>query len=190
MLGIQPLIAASTMPIHARDQTSYIPVYMLAGALALEVLRVLALEEWTESRLVIMLLLALATLATWWIKAVQSHRRTEINPQTRQVTTHAVTAGFSPIKNHYPLDQFCEVRSYTTIGRFPKNHVELVMKSGGRALIVATFTPSVESRSFWSIPKESESAMAMQLRKEIASRCGFTDRGFLGSRLTGALIET
>lgn len=178
------------MPIHARDQISYILVYMLAGALALEVLRMVALEDWTKSRLVITSLLALATLLTWWIKAVQSQRRTEINPQTGQVSIYAVSAVFSPIRNRYPLDQFCGVRSYTTVGRFPKNHVELVLKSGGRALIVATFMPGVESPSFWSTPRESENAMAMQLRKEISSRCGLTDQGFLRSRLTGALLET
>lgn len=178
------------MPIHARSQVSYLLLYMLIGALVLEALRAIALGELTKSVLVIASILTLVTLVSWWIKAVQSRRWIEIDPQTRQVTIHAVSAFFSPIQNHYPLNQFSSVRSYMTIGRFPKNHVELVTKSGGEALIVAVFFPGIKAPSFWSVPTEVESAKAMHLRREISSRCGLIDGGFLGSKMVGALLET
>lgn len=82
------------------------------------------------------------------------------------------------------------MRSYTTIGRFTKNHVELVTKSGGEALIVAAFVPGINAQSFWSVPTEVESVKARYLRKEISSRCELIDQGFLGSKTVGALLET
>lgn len=94
------------MPIHARSQVSYLLLYMLIGALVLEALRAIAFGELTKSVLVIASVLTLVTLVSWWIKAVQSRRWIEIDPQTRQVTIHAVSAFFSPIQNHYPLNQF------------------------------------------------------------------------------------
>ncbi len=182
--------ANSKMPINARSQVSYILLYVLIGALALEAFLVIARGELTKSALGITSILILVTIVSWWIKAVQSRRRIEIDARTRQVTIHAVSAFFSPIKNHYPLDQFGSVRSYTTIGRFPKNQVELVTKSGGEALMVAAFVPGISAPSFWSVPKEVESAKARYLRKEISRRCGLIDQGFLGSKLVGALLET
>lgn len=178
------------MPIHARSQVSYILLYVLIGALVLEAFRFFALGELTKSALGIASILVLVILVSWWIKAVQSRRRIEIDPQTRQVTIHAVSAFLSPVQNHYPLDQFGSVRSYTTIGRFPKNHVELVTKSGGEALIAASFFPGINALSFWSVPTEVESVMARHLRTEISSRCGLIDEGFLGSKMVGALLET
>lgn len=86
------------MPINARSQVSYILLYVLIGALAVEALRVIALGELTKSALGIASILILVTIVSWWIKAVQSRSRIEIDPRTRQVTIHAVSAFFSPIE--------------------------------------------------------------------------------------------
>jgi hypothetical protein len=178
------------MPIQARDQVSYVLVYMLIGALMLEALRAIALGELTKNSMVTATLFAVTALVSGWIKAVQSRRRVEIDPQTGHVTIYFVSAFFSSTQIRYPLEQFGSVRSYITIGRFPKNYVELVTRNGGEALIVAAFAPTNGASSFWSFPTDTESAKAMHLRKEISSQCGLIDGGFLGSRMVGALIGT
>ncbi|WP_436074553.1 hypothetical protein [Acidovorax delafieldii] len=177
------------MPIHARDQVSYISVYLLLGPLVWVVARSIVLEDFNKGQYTAASLLAFLAILSGWTKARQSCRRTEIDAQGKQVTIHSVSPLFSPIQHRYPLEQFGSVRSYITLGRFPQNLVELVTQSGGEALLVAAFSPRGGAPTFWSMPTETENVKAMRLRQTISDQCGLVDQGFLSPRMVGALIK-
>jgi hypothetical protein len=174
--------------IRANSEVSYISVYMILAVLVIAIGPELALGSLSKELLATSaVLIALAGLF-YWVKLIQRHRLCEITVLTNQVTIHSVSPLFSPRQKHYPLEQFGSVRSYISLGRFPRNRVELVTKAGGEALLVAWFVPSNGARSFWSVPAEAESPKAALIRKTIADQCGLIDPGFQGTKMVGAEI--
>jgi hypothetical protein len=174
--------------IRANCQVSYASVYV--PLLFVAVIISTALSTGKLDKSIYYFSTILGTLAAWalWIKSVQRQRYVEFSPSQMQASVHTSSLLFSRSIKKYPLEGFGTVRSYVTIGRFPKNRVELVTKQGGESLLVASFIPRSGARSFWSLPTAAENIEATELRNALSSQFGFTNQGFLGVKAVGAQL--
>jgi hypothetical protein len=171
--------------IRASSEISYISVYTILVVLVIATGPELALGSLSNELLATSAVLIAVAVLFYWVKHIQRRRLCEITVLANQVTIHSVSPLFTRRQKHYPLEQFGTVQSYISPGRFSRNRVELVTKTGGEALLVAWFVPSNEARSFWSMPSEAESPKAALIRKTIADQCGLIDLGFQGTKMVG-----
>lgn len=176
-------------PIRVHAANSYFSAYLLLGFLVATSAGALVGHEVDPAKLGAASVLGCLGFVALWVKSVQGKRWVEIDASRNQVSIRTVSPFFSPRTIHYPLSTFGAIRSYITVGRYPRNLVELVTQSGGEALLVAVLPPSNGAKSFWSMPSETENSQAATLRQQIAAYASLMDQGFLGSRLTGAQLK-
>jgi hypothetical protein len=81
----------------------------------------------------------------------------------------------------FPIALFACVRTFNTLGKWPKTRVELVAGDGKLTVLLAQFDAGVtKASSFFSLQRYCENVNAAELRKTFSSLTGVTDLGYLG----------
>ncbi|RYF01899.1 MAG: hypothetical protein EOO32_02060 [Comamonadaceae bacterium] len=125
-----------------------------------------------------------------WRQFLKSQRAVVIDKVTDLVKVHTVSIWGRRRSASYPLSRFRFVASYITPGKNPVNYLELLSHSGGEALPLREFAPVFGKTPFLSLSGNlQENAEAAVLRQRVASYAGLEDRGFIGIRMTGALLS-
>jgi hypothetical protein len=122
-----------------------------------------------------------------WIEFVASRRTVEIDTGSREIHVREKSLLLGHRDTTYRFRQFRSVVSYLTYGRFSTNRVELVTDDQ-KALLIGTFDPVSDAKSFCDIPGITESPSATELRNLVSSLCELNNGGFLGRQVTTAKL--
>lgn len=125
-----------------------------------------------------------------WRQFLIAQRAVVIDKAAGRVMVHSRSVAGRARTTVYPLAKFRFVASYITPGRSPTNEVELISVSGGEALPLRQFSPGIGKTPFLSLSgrlQENENAAA--LRQSVAIHAGLQDKGFLGQRMRGAVLN-
>lgn len=133
-------------------------------------------------------LVVLAWFLVLYAEFVRDSRLVEFDLANNRLVVRKRSWRWQLLTSDYTLSQFRSVVSYTVPGRPQRNLVELVTQSGGESFHVSSFDPETEGKSFFSLPHATESPEAKKLRESIAALCSLEDRGYFGSRWTGAYV--
>ncbi len=175
--------------IRIKHKSSYVTAYVFLTFIAILLIKSILNETIEKADLFVIYVAGCMAAISWWVKFTQAKRWIEIDATLNKVVVHRKSVLFVSKITEHPLDEFSAVRSFITPGRHPMNQVELVTKSGGEALEVASLQPASIAKSFFSVPVDSENNEAAALRTEIAYHTNLADHGFLGTRMIGAQID-
>lgn len=130
---------------------------------------------------------SLVLLFCAWTEFVTSRRAVEIDTELREIRVREKSLLLRRRDTTYRFSQFRSVISYLTYDRFSINRVELVTDDL-KALLIGTFDPVSDAKSFFDIPGLAESPGAKELRILVSSLCEINNGGFFGRQVTTAKL--
>jgi hypothetical protein len=123
------------------------------------------------------------------IELLRNARYVVVDQRRGIVTVHTRSWNYQRRTLFFPLQKFRFIISYVLPGKTPVNLVELINRSGGESLLIASFSNATSQGFMQFMPRPIESSGAALLRKELASQLQLEDKGFVGYRWIGAQIK-
>jgi len=167
---------------------SWLPTFVVVVFIPFVVLGALPFHTATPAQFILPAAFAVLLALCIWAETVTGSRSVRIPTSSGRIVVTWRTAFFRKRRVEFPLERFHSVVSYNQPARYPRTRVELVCSDGARSLLLASYPADSASKSFWSVPRDTEASEACKIRLSVARSCGLRDGGFLGHRYPGEQV--